>query len=64
MIIDVNFKNNEWEVSFDGEVIVSLPLFLEQKAYEIQENIERLFDDMLFFDLEEEDVDDEDLADQ
>ena len=63
MIIDVNFKNNEWEVSFDGEVIVSLPLLLEQKAYEIQENIERLFDDMIFFDLEEEE-DDEDLADQ
>lgn len=59
MLLSVNFKNNEWEVSFDDEIIVSLPLMLEQKAYEIQENFERLFDDMMFFDLE----DDEDLAD-
>jgi len=60
-MIDINFKNNEWEVSFDGELIVSLPLILEHKAYEIQENINRMFEDMMFFDLEEED--DQNMAD-
>jgi hypothetical protein len=64
MMISVNFKNNEWEVSFDGETIVSLPLILEQKAYEIQENLEKMFSDMMFFDLEEEEEDDKDLADK
>ena len=54
MMIAVNFKNNEWEVSFDGEPIVSLPLILEQKAYEIQENIEKMFSDMMFFNLEDD----------
>lgn len=63
MMISVNFKNNEWEVSFDGETIVSLPLILEQKAYEIQENLEKMFSDMMFFDLEDEE-NDEDLADK
>ena len=54
MMIAVNFKNNEWEVSFDGETIVSLPLILEQKAYEIQENLEKMFSDMMYFDLEDD----------
>jgi hypothetical protein len=63
MMISVNFKNNEWEVSFDGEVIVSLPLILEQKAYEIQENIEKMFSDMMYFDLDEEE-NDEDFSDK
>lgn len=62
MLIDVNFKNNMWEVSFDGELLINLPLLMEQQAYQLQENIDRLFADMMYFDLEEED--DEDLADQ
>ena len=54
MLIDVNFKNNMWEVSFDGELLINLPLLMEQQAYMLQENIDRLFADMMYFDLEEE----------
>lgn len=64
MMIDVNFKNNMWEVSFDGELLINLPLLMEQQAYELQENIDRLFADMIFFDLEEEEENDENMADK
>jgi hypothetical protein len=55
-----------WEVSFDGELLINLPLLMEQQAYELQENIDRLFADMMFFDLEEElteEENDKDVAD-
>ena len=65
MLIDVNFKNNMWEVSFDGELLINLPLLMEQQAYQLQENIDRLFADMMYFDLEEEEEEnDEDVADK
>jgi hypothetical protein len=65
MMIDVKFKGptNSWEVSFDGQVLIDLPLLMEEKAYQLQENINRLFEDMMFFDIEEEE-DDEDMADK
>jgi hypothetical protein len=63
MMIDVKFKNNFWEVSFEGETLINLPLLMEQQAYELQENIDRLFADMMFFDLEEEEENDKDVAD-
>jgi len=66
MMIDVKFKNNYWEVSFEGETLINLPLLMEQQAYELQENIDRLFADMMFFDLEEElmeEENDKDVAD-
>jgi len=64
MLIDVNFKNNMWEVSFDGELLINLPLLMEQQAYQLQENIDRLFADMMWFELEEDEEDGQDLADK
>lgn len=64
MLIDVNFKNNSWEVSFDGELLISLPLLMEQQAYQLQENIDRLFADMMWFELEEDEEDEQDLGDK
>jgi hypothetical protein len=64
MLIDVNFKNNMWEVSFDGELLINLPLLMEQQAYQLQENIDRLFADMMWFELEEDEENDENMADK
>jgi hypothetical protein len=64
MLIDVNFKNNMWEVSFDGELLINLPLLMEQQAYQLQENIDRLFADMMWFELEEDEEDDKNVADK
>jgi hypothetical protein len=64
MLIDVNFKNNMWEVSFDGELLINLPLLMEQQAYQLQENIDRLFADMMWFELEEDEENEQDLADK
>ena len=63
MLIDVNFKNNMWEVSFDGELLINLPLLMEQQAYQLQENIDRLFADMMWFELEEDEEDEQEEKD-
>lgn len=53
-----------WEVSFDGELLINLPLLMEQQAYQLQENIDRLFADMMWFELEEDEENEQDLADK